>query len=47
MDYLDAEFANVAKRGSLYDADPLVKANQLMLMAKVDQLASVLYSVLM
>ena len=47
MDYLDAEFSTIARCGSLYDNDPLQRAEQEMLMAKTDQLASVLYGVLM
>lgn len=36
MDYLDAEFKSISKCGSLYDEDPLQRAQQEMLMFKGD-----------
>ena len=47
MDYLDTEFKGVAKCGSLYSDDPLMRAHQEMLMARIDSLATNLYIVLM
>jgi len=47
MDYLEREFSGIAKCGTLYDSDPLKRANQEMIMAKTDQLAFNLYTVLM
>lgn len=47
MDYLDREHSRIAKCGALYDDDALQRSLQEMLMAKGDQLAQVLYAVLM
>ena len=47
MNYLEAEFSGIAKCGKLFSDDPLQRSNQEMLMARVDQLCSNLYIVLM
>ena len=47
MDYLDREFGGMAKCGPLYDDDPLQRAQQEVIMAKGDGLASALYPVMM
>ena len=46
MDYLNNEFKSIAKCGSLYSDDPLMRAHQEMLMARIDSLPTNTYIVL-